>query len=529
METTGQVRPTWRGAQRNPVVRKALLACFVFLLCYLTAELGGLLEMRVPQPVWPLWPGCALLTAVLLMNPRRLWPIVLPAGFAGFVLYDLRVGLAIVPIIWLILVDLAETFTAALGVSSVFEAEPQLNSIRGLTKYCLFAVVLAPMISATLGAKAAHGNYWTSWRIIFFSEALAFLTLPPAILSGASQMRKWRKTPASYWIEALSLTMGVLLLGYVVSVTSGRSITPALFYALVPFLIWASLRFGPLGVSISIILVAFLSIWGSIHGRGPFKGSTPLESVLSLQLFLLCAAAPFMVLAALAEDHKYVEGALRELSGRLIAAQEEERTKISRELHDDLSQRMARLLARLEWWRQGLGEMSPKSCQQLDTIVEMASDVSASLRDLSHMLHPATLATLGLEKSIAAFCRKFSEQHNVSVRFESREIPKDTSEDVNLCLFRIVQEALRNVVKHSTAQEARVILTRIGDGIELCIEDSGMGFDSKFPPATGALGLISMRERARLVGGQISIESQPANGARIRVQVPVRAAATRGG
>lgn len=529
METSGRVRPMWRGAQRTPGLYKAWLTCSVFVLCYLTAELAGILKMNVPQPVWPLWPGCAILTTVLLLNPRKFWPTLIPAGLAGFVLYDLRMGLAGVPIIWLILVDLAEILTAALGVSSVFESEPQLNSIRGLTKYCLFAVILAPLVAATLGAEAPHENYWTSWRVIFFSEALAFLTLPPAILSWASQLRKLRQTPRSYWIEALALTAGVLLLGYGVSVTSGRSITPALSYALVPFLIWASLRFGPVGVSTSILLVAFLSIWGSIQGRGPFKGSTPLDSVLSLQLFLLCAALPFMVLAALAEEHKDVEGALRELSGRLITAQEEERTKISRELHDDLSQRMARLLARLEWWRQGLGQMPAKSRQQLDIIVEMASEVSASLRDLSHLLHPATLATLGLETSIAAFCRKFSEQHNLSVKFECREIPKDTSEELNLCLFRIVQEALRNVAKHSTAQEARVTLTTIRDRLELCIEDYGIGFDAKSPPATGALGLVSMRERARLVGGQISIESQPARGARIRVQVPVGTAATRSG
>ena len=149
METSGRVRPMWRGAQRTPGLYKAWLTCSVFVLCYLTAELAGILKMNVPQPVWPLWPGCAILTTVLLLNPRKLWPTLIPAGLAGFVLYDLRMGLAALPIIWLILVDLAEILTAALGVSSVFEAEPQLNSIRGLTKYCLFAVILAPLVAAT--------------------------------------------------------------------------------------------------------------------------------------------------------------------------------------------------------------------------------------------------------------------------------------------------------------------------------------------------------------------------------------------
>jgi signal transduction histidine kinase len=228
-----------------------------------------------------------------------------------------------------------------------------------------------------------------------------------------------------------------------------------------------------------------------------------------------------MVLAALAEEHKHGERVLHELSGRLITAQEEERTRLSRELHDDLSQRMARLLIRLERCRQSIGEVSPKSRQQLEAVVEMASEVSANLRDLSHMLHPATLATLGLVTSISGFCRKFSEQHSLDVKFEFGDIPKDTPDDVSLCLFRIVQEALSNVVKHSAAQEARVTLTRAGDRIDLCIEDSGVGFDTASQQGTAALGLISMRERVRLVGGQLSIESEPSRGTRILVHVPV--------
>jgi signal transduction histidine kinase len=468
------------------------------------------------------------LTAVLLLAPRTLWPVLLPAGLAGFVLYDLRAGLALVSILWLVLVDASEILTAALGVHSFFDGELRLISLKGLTKYGVFAVVLAPIVAATMGAGLPHGNYWTNWRIIFLSEALAFLTLPPAILGWTSQVRK-REMTARRWIEAFTLILGVFLLGYVVSVTSGRSTTPALFYVLVPFLIWSALRFGPSGVSTSIIIVAFLSIWSAIHGRGPFAESTPLQSVVSLQLFLLCAAIPFMVLAVLAEEHKGVEEALRRLSGRLITAQEEERTRLSRELHDDLSQRMARLLIRLERFRQGIGEMAAKSRQQLDVIVEMASELSASLRDLSHMLHPATLATLGLVTSISGFCRRFSEQHNLAVKFEFSDIPKDTPEDVNLCLFRVVQEALSNVVKHSSAHEARVTLRRAGNRIDLCVEDSGVGFDATPPRGTATLGLTSMRERVRMVGGQFSIESQPMHGTRILVQVPVTRVGARAG
>ena len=231
-----------------------------------------------------------------------------------------------------------------------------------------------------------------------------------------------------------------------------------------------------------------------------------------------------MVLAALSEQHKRFEKTLQELGGQLISAQDEERTRISRELHDDLSQRMARLLIRLERLRHSTGEMSEKSLGQLDAIIDMTSEVSASLRDLSHLLHPATLATLGLVPSIESYCRKFSEHHNIRVKFDCRDIPQDTPQNLRLCLFRVVQESLRNVVKHSGAREARVTLTRHGNAIDLCIEDFGTGFDQEALRKGGTLGLISMRERARLVGGQLSIESGMGTGTRIFLEAPLSGA-----
>ena len=127
MESSG---PLASQETRRNGLQKLVLTCIVFLLCYLTAELGGILVMHVPQPIWLLWPGCAILTAVLLLAPQTLWPVLLPAGLAGFVLYDLRAGLALASILWLVLVDASEISTAALGVHSFFDGEPRLISLR---------------------------------------------------------------------------------------------------------------------------------------------------------------------------------------------------------------------------------------------------------------------------------------------------------------------------------------------------------------------------------------------------------------
>jgi len=521
MAASGNREVWWREARRNGL-EGALLTCFVLLLSYGAAELGGMLEMRVPQPVWLLWPGCAVLSTILFLQPKRAWPVLLAAGLAGFVLYDIRAGLTISTIAWLLLTDACEILIATLGARSLFKENPYLDlgSISGFTKYCVFAVFLAPLVAATIGAYGPGATYWMRWQLIFLSEAVAFLTIPPAILGWVSQSEK----QLVRWVEAAILMSGVTLLGYVISVASGPHIAPALFYALVPFLIWSALRFGPLGVSSSILVVAFLSIWGTIQGKGPFTAERPVQNALSLQLFLLCAATPFMVLAVLANQHKRIERALRALSGRLINAQEDERKRIARELHDDLSQRMARLLIRLERWRQGIGEMSEKSLAQFNAIVAMASEVSASLRDLSHLLHPGTLATLGLVPSLEGLCRRFSEQEGLDVKFVYEDIPVDTPANVKLCVFRIVQESLRNVVTHSGAKEVRVTLNSTASGINVCVQDSGTGFRLGSVRKLGALGLISMRERAHLIGAQLSIKSEPGEGTRVSLQIPLKQA-----
>ena len=222
-------------------------------------------------------------------------------------------------------------------------------------------------------------------------------------------------------------------------------------------------------------------------------------------------------------DRKVSETSLRELSGRLINAQEEERTRIARELHDDLSQRMALLNVGLEQFELGMTRLSAASRQQLHDIAEISEEVSSIIHNLSHQLHPSKLDTLGLVASLTGLCREFSAQYHLQAQFFHHNFPGRIPKDVTLCLFRIVQEALRNVVKHSGAGEAQVELSGHNKGIDLCISDSGTGFSPDSAQRYTGLGLVSMRERLRLVGGQLSIESEPLHGTRIRVHVPLTA------
>jgi PAS domain S-box-containing protein len=217
---------------------------------------------------------------------------------------------------------------------------------------------------------------------------------------------------------------------------------------------------------------------------------------------------------------KRAEEALSSVSRRLIEAQEEERARIARELHDDLSQRMALLQIGLARFAQNIAGLSSQARQQLHDIAEEAADVSSGIHDLAHQLHPSKLDTLGLVASLEGLCRELSHQHALQVRFVPLDVPKPIPKDVGLCLFRIVQEALRNVVKHSGVAEASVELSGHDDGIVLCISDSGAGFSAETAKARGGLGLVSMRERLRLVGGHLSVESEPSQGTRICIRIP---------
>jgi signal transduction histidine kinase len=220
-------------------------------------------------------------------------------------------------------------------------------------------------------------------------------------------------------------------------------------------------------------------------------------------------------------DRKLLETSLHELSGRLIHAQEEERARIARELHDDLSQRMALLSIGLEQFEQGMPDLSSKARQQLHHIAEVTRELSSDIHNLSHQLHPSKLDTLGLVAAVWGLCKELSKQHDLQIKFVHDDVPGQIPKDVTLCLFRIVQEALRNVVKHSGAMEAKLELSSHGDEIDLCISDRGQGFDPELVKGEAGLGLISMRERLRLVGGHLSVESEPSHGTRIRVRIPL--------
>jgi signal transduction histidine kinase len=210
---------------------------------------------------------------------------------------------------------------------------------------------------------------------------------------------------------------------------------------------------------------------------------------------------------------------IRHLSRRLLGEQEAERARIARELHDDMSQRLAILSIELDRLRSD--RLPLDSAKRLARAVETTQDISTSVRELSHRLHPSRLQLIGLVAALDNLRRDLSPPH-LSVAFSHRDVPQEIDQHIALCLFRVAQEALANAVKHSDAGQVWIDLTGRPSSIALTITDDGKGFDVDSVPNAG-LGLISMRERVESVGGVLEIHTTPDLGTRLTVTISTRA------
>jgi signal transduction histidine kinase len=219
------------------------------------------------------------------------------------------------------------------------------------------------------------------------------------------------------------------------------------------------------------------------------------------------------------EERRRSEATLRELSGRLITAQERERAWLAKELHDGLNQQLAMLAVELDLL---IGQPPAKAAAlraRLEELSGHAKALSGEVHRLSHGLHPAKLERLGLVAAIRGFCREL-DAGSVMVRFSSSDVPRALPQDLALCLYRVAQESLWNVVRHSGARQAVVELHATEAEIHLRVMDDGRGFE----PATvgsDSLGLVSMRERVAMLGGVIRWESRPGSGTTVVARVPL--------
>jgi len=506
---------------------------------YLGAQVGFALQSpNAPQSV--LWLPNSILLGALLIVPYRKWPLYLAAAFPAQMLMAWQTG---APAGTLALLFLTNCADAALGAFLVRRVAGSIGAFRfdGLRNTTVF-VVLATIATLVLSFADAGISTATGWAGSFAaafltrarSNTLTHLIVVPALVDMAAihwpRVDRKRVGEAALLAALLVLTCAI---GFARPADS--RMFPALFYVPLPLLLWAAARFGPGGIGCGALVVSLIASWNALHGVGPFASRSPLEGVVSLQLFLLAATIPLLFLAAGIRERNTAArtlrdsesalrqsyGQVRELAGKLLAAQEVERARIARDLHDDFNQQLAALSISISALRQ----RRPADAAELDHALRVLQERTIALTDqvrlFSRDLHPGVLDHVGLVPALRSHCIRFAEQHRLDFSFDADEDLGTIDRDAAICIYRIVQEGLRNVVNHAHSPSAAVTLARVGNELHLTIDDNGRGFEPTHAAARTGLGLLSIEERARLVNGRVSISSTHGRGTKILVYIPV--------
>ena len=506
---------------------------------YVGARVGFLFQSpSVPQSV--LWLPNSILLAALCVSPLRSWPLLMLASFPPQLLVGWQTHGPLGTMSLLFVTNCAD---AALGATIWRFVSPGEWRIEGLRPMLAFLVLSATIPTLLLsfadaGITTAMGwshDYWLVYATRARANVLTNVIFVPTALSVLAARRdslaaSWR----SRWLEGSILFAGLLAMtAYAFSRPTESISGAALVYVPLVILLWSAVRFGVGVTGGGLLALAYLTTWMAMHGIGHLAEHNPADIVPALQFQLLAIAVPMLCLCAVVQDRERASRALgasqralhqslaqiRNLAGRLLTATEVERTRIARELHDDVSQQLAALGIGLSALKRHLPNDSPVR-EEVTILQGQAMRAADDLRALSHELHPAALRHAGLVPAMRELCAQYGRGDSMRAVLAAKPREISVSHDVALCVYRVTQEALRNAARHSGAHGALVTLQTTDEALELHIADDGRGFDESAARRRGGLGLTSIDERVRLVGGTVHVDTSPGHGTRISVRVP---------
>ena len=476
------------------------------------------------QPNSAFWPPNAILLAALLLAPRKVWWILLVAMVPPHFAAQHQAGVPIWTAASWFLTNTAEALIGAFCITRLISPRTAFESARGVSVFVLFGVLIAPLATSFLDAAGVVLTGWGRGYLSlgaerFWTNALAELTIVPAIVLCVSNGGRWINDAGFIrYCEAGLLGLSAVLATFLVFGFKpvSPSTTPVLLFVPVALLLWATARFGSGGLSLCLLVISVTAIWYVVNGREPFPSASLRQNVLALQILLCTVVLPLMFLSAFMTEARQTQRSLRQMVCNLITAQEQERARIGRELHDDINQRLALLAIELG----GLREHPSDVTSRVQQIQQKTDEIARDVQSLSHDLHPSKLEYLGVAAGMRSWCNEFAERQSMDIEFET-DVSSKIPAEVGVCLFRVLQEALHNAAKHSGVKHVEVRLAERSGAVHLMVRDSGRGFDLEPAMFGKGLGLTSMRERVRLVDGTISIESKPMGGTTIRVRIPL--------
>jgi len=503
---------------------------FVAIGYYLGAQAAfsiGTLSDRIFAPFWP--PNIILFCA-LLLAPKRQWWMYIAAAFPAHLIAETTVAMPAMQSLVAFGTNCMLALLSAFLVLRFLAGPPWFGTLRQTAIYIAITAGVSPAFVGLGGAfvqilgGGSIAHYWTFWGDWFIANALASVTLGPVFLiwitpsaEDGSRFTFRRK------IEGITLALALVAVCAIVFHVNERTVTtgflPAVLYSPLPLILWAAIRFGERGSSGAILALTVVSIWQNLRASTLFIGIDAGTRVLALQIFLLGIAIPVFFLGTAIDELRRSGEATKRLAGALLHAQDEERRRIARELHDSTGQNLA--LAHLI--ADKVQSLAPPFCTPLLTELRAILETAVEeIRTVSYLLHPPLLDLGGLPLALPSYLQGFSKRTGISVDLDlSPELGRLTN-DIELGLFRILQEALTNVWRHSGSKTARVQLMRqVSDGhsqITLSIEDTGKGIPDEIYLSTRSmthrrrraptgLGLMGMRERLHQIGGRLEIDS----------------------
>jgi PAS domain S-box-containing protein len=616
----------WQLFDKNARRRLALLigkSAFIALLYYLLVVISMKLHFST-SGLSLIWPSNALLAATLVLSPKGRWWFyllaIIPAHIAGMSSYNLD--------LWWLAYQIAFNSALTATYAAILQRfKPEILYFEALRDVLIFLGVsvavpvlmnwvaiypvfkFSPSTSALLAHNSSEGFY-AVWTSCWINNSASFIAFVPAILVCATRGSSWFRGFSSRRVaEGALLTVLFIMVTFLAHgrIATNRQMLEAPYLIPISFLLWAAVRFGPAGASLSVTALVCISSWCAYAGEGPFLKSEDRfrqffetqpeccymispggiildvnpaacealgytkEELIGKAVSIIYAPESHSKMRDLLEkwkktgrleseeivvltrdgerrvvlvnagsvvdaegnllhstsvhvditERKRAEEALSTVNQRLIEAQEEERTRIARELHDDISQRIALQALNLESLKEALPASATELVRGIGEVQDQISDLARDIEGLSHRLHSSKLDYLGLEVAAAGFCKEASERQGVEIDFHCENVPKRLSQEISLCLFRIMQEALQNAIKHSGSRHFDVSLRGGLNEIQLTVLDSGIGFDPEDATIGSGLGLTSIRERLKLVNGKLFIDSQSQRGTTMLARVPL--------
>jgi len=532
-----------------------LLIAGLTMLYFVACKLGLRLAIVYPSTT-AVWPGTGIALAAILLLGYRVWPSIFLGAFA----VNLTTAGSILSSLGIATGNTLEGLLGAYLVTRFANGRKLFDRLEDIFKFLLLACILATTVSASFGTASLfftgftrglpQGAIWLTWWL--GNMAGAILVTPCFLLwSSVTETRRSQRQLVLQGIATASLlVVGAIVFGDVLFPTAKDY---PLKFVCIPFVVWVAFASRLREAPLAILAFSAVAIRSALHAaRG---ASIPNESLLVIQVFLSVAAMTnLLVSIAVSERNRQedklqkakieleervltrtreleeriagqerAEDAVRGLSQRLLQTQDEQRRRIARELHDSTGQSLAVLIINLANLSKKAGSLSTELSRQIDEITEVARTVSNELRTTSYLLHPPLLDEMGLRAGLRWYIEGFKERSNIEVSLDMNENLR-FPQDLEMMIFRVVQECLTNIHRHSESATAAISLSNSGGKLTLQICDEGKGIPPDKLAGAAGVGLRGMRERVNGFGGELAILSDR-KGTLVRAVIPLRIAA----